>query len=256
MKASFIIALLLNVAHIEGKQYNYLDADEEATYLSLMEQHHHHKSPKKGGDAKMIKKKDFDQETGKVKMVKKSEHQKAKEPKMVKKADYEKGTHHKKGGHHGSKKQGNGGQKAAIAKAMKTATTAAKGDSRIKELATRALSKVEEMEKTGYGPETEQVHDMDSQHMAMKALWTLSLSQNRGHGENFSANSPEGIAVNALQNASLDDSAEAITDLAKGEFRKSESKGDKELDNEEEEEQELSKHQQKNLKHKVKDQMK
>jgi hypothetical protein len=73
MKA-LILALLLNAA--QTVTINQIDADEEATYLSLMEQHHHHvhKNPKKDGDGKMIKKKDFDTETGKVKMVKKTEH--------------------------------------------------------------------------------------------------------------------------------------------------------------------------------------
>jgi len=55
----------------------------------------------------------------------------------------------------------------------------------------------------------------------MKALWTLSLSQNHDHGEHFSKTSPEGIAVNSLHHASVDDSAEAITDLTMGEFHKS-----------------------------------
>ena len=74
---------------------------------------------------------------------------------------------------------------------------------------------------------------MDAEHMAMKALWSVSLSQNHGRLHHFSEASPEGIAVAALEHAAVDDQTEALNDLAMGEFHKSERKGDSQRDEEE-----------------------
>ena len=61
------------------------------------------------------------------------------------------------------------------------------------------------MESTGYGSQTKEVKEMDAEHMAMKALWSVSLSQNHGQHHHFNKNSPEGIAVAALEHAAGDD---------------------------------------------------